>query len=106
MSGDDLRVTTAHLVELAVEQARAASDTRSATFAVEGVDAALRSTHGIIASATASAVEDVVSARRSAGTKMAAISDDLCGKLSEAARHYDQIDDAMGGALDGQLRTG
>ena len=65
MSGDDLRVTTAHLVELAVEQARAASETRSATFVVEGADAAVRSTHGIIASATASAVEDAVSARRS-----------------------------------------
>ena len=38
--------------------------------------------------------------------KMAAISDDLGDKLSEAARRYDQIDDAMGGALDGQVRTG
>jgi len=106
MSGDDLRVTTAHLVELAVEQARAASETRSATFVVEGADAALRSTHGIIASATASAVADAVSARRNAGKKVAAISDDLGGRLSEAARRYDQIDDAMGGALDGQVRTG
>ena len=58
MSGDDLRVTTAHLDELAVQQVRAAAaDIRSATFAVEGVDAAVRSTHGIIASATAGAVE-------------------------------------------------
>jgi Excreted virulence factor EspC, type VII ESX diderm len=105
MSGDDLRVTTAHLVELAVEEARAASETRSATF-VKGADAALRSTHGIIASVTASAVEDAVSARRNAGKKVAAISDDLGGRLSEAARRYDQIDDAMGGALDGQVRTG
>ena len=106
MSGDDLRVTTAHLVELAVEQARAASETRAATLVVEGVDAAVRSTHGVIASATASAVEDAVSARRNAGRKMAAISDDLCGKLSDAARRYDQIDDAMGSALDGQVQAG
>ena len=106
MSGDDLRVRTAHLVELAVEQARAASETRSATAVVEGVDAAVRSTHGIIASATASAVADVVSARRDAGRKLAAISDDLCGTLSEAARRYEQSDDAMGGALDGQVQTG
>ena len=106
MSGDDLRVTSAHLVELAVKQARAASETRSATFAVKGVAAAVRSTHGIIASATAGAVEDLVAARRDACTRMAAISDDLCGKLSEAARHYDQIDHAMGGVLDGQVRTG
>ena len=104
MSGDDLRVTTAHLVELAAEQARAASGTRSATAVVEGVDAAVRSTHGVIASATASAVADVVSARRDAGAKMAAISDDLGGKLSEAARCYQESDDAMGGALGGQVQ--
>jgi Excreted virulence factor EspC, type VII ESX diderm len=106
MSGDDLRVTTAHLVELAVEQLQAASETRSATFAVEGADAAVRSTHGIIASATASALEGAVCARRNAGMKVAAISDDLGGRLSEAARRYDRIDDAMGGALDGQVRAG
>jgi hypothetical protein len=106
MSGNDLRVTTAHLIELSVEQARAASETRAATFAVEGVDAAVRSTHGVIASAMASAVEDVVSARRNAGRKMAAVSDDLCGKLSDAARRYDQTDDALGSALDGQVRAG
>jgi hypothetical protein len=38
--------------------------------------------------------------------KVAAISDDLGGRLSEAARRYDRIDDAMGGALDGQVRAG
>ena len=104
MAGDDLRVTTAHLSELTVQQLRAAAETRSATLAAEGVDAAVRSTHGIIASATAGAVSDVIHARRGAGTKMAAISDDLGRKLAEAARRYDQMDDAMGGALDGQVR--
>lgn len=105
MSGDDLRVTTAHLGDLAVRQARAAAETRSATYAVEGVDAAVRSTHGSIASATASAVEAVLSARRGAGTKMAAISDDLCDKLADAARRYDQIDDTSGGALNQQMQA-
>ena len=99
MSGDDLRVTTAHLSELTVQQVRAAAETRSATFAVEGVDAAVRSTHGIIASATAGAVSAVVAARRSAAMKMATISDDLSHKLADAARRYDQSDDAMGRAL-------
>lgn len=106
MSGDDLRVTTAHLVELTVQQVRAAADIRSATSAAEGVDAAVRSTHGVIASATAGAVSQIVAARRDAGTKMATISDELGGKLTEAARRYDQIDDAMGRALDHQVRPG
>jgi hypothetical protein len=104
MSGDDLRVTTAHLIELTVQQVRAAAETRSATFAAEGVDAAVRSTHGAIASATAGAVSDVLEARRSAGVKMAAISDDLGDKLAQAARRYYEMDDAMGRALDGQVR--
>jgi len=106
MSGDDLRVTTAHLNELTVQQVQVAADTRSATAAAEGVDAAVRSTHGTIASATAGAVSAVVAARRSAGMKVAAISDDLGHKLAAAAQRYDQIDDAMGRAVDGQVRPG
>lgn len=104
MSGDDLRVTTAHLRDLAAKQAKAASETRSATFAVEGMDAAVRSSHGSIASATASAVETVLSTRRDAGTKMSAIADDLRDKLTDAARRYDQIDDLSGDALDGRMQ--
>ena len=104
MSGDDLRVTTAHLVELTVGQVRAGADIRSATIAVDGVDAAVRSTHGVIASATAGAVDAIVAARRGAGTKMASISDELGGKLADAVRRYDQMDDALGRALDEQVQ--
>ncbi|BBY94717.1 ESX-1 secretion-associated protein [Mycobacterium gallinarum] len=103
MSGDDVRVTTAHLDELAGRQVRAAAETRSAAILVDGVDAAVRSTHGVIASATAGAVSDIVAARRAAGMKIAAISDDLGHKLHEAARRYDHADDAMGRVLDGQV---
>jgi len=106
MSGDDLRVTTAHLGDLAVKQGRAAVGIRSATMLVEGADAALRSTHGSIASASASALEAVLAARRNAATKMAAISDSLCDKLTEAAKRYDQADDAMSDALREQMQTG
>jgi Excreted virulence factor EspC, type VII ESX diderm len=106
MSGDDLRVTTAHLGELAVKQGRAAVGIRSATIVPEGADAAVRSTHGSIASASVSALAVVLAARRSAGTKMAAISDELCDKLAEAAKRYDQADDAMSGALRAQMQAG
>jgi predicted transcriptional regulator len=106
MSGDDLRVTTAHLGELAVKQGRAAAGIRSATIGAEGAEAAVRSTHGSIASASVSALAAVLAARRSAGTKMAAISDDLCDKLTEAAKRYDQADEAMSGTLGTQMQVG
>ena len=106
MSGDDLRITTAHLGDLAVKQARAAADIRSATMLAEGADAAVRSTHGNIASASASALTAVLAARRSAGSKMAAISDDLCDKLTQAAKRYDRADDAMSGTLRTQMQAG
>jgi ESX secretion-associated protein EspC/F len=48
----------------------------------------------------------VLAARRSAGLKIAAISDDLCDKLSEAANRYDHSDDAMSGFLRGQMQAG
>jgi ESX secretion-associated protein EspC/F len=106
MPGDDLRITTAHLADLAAKQAEAAFQTRSATFAVEGVDVAVRGTHGSIATAAADAVEAVLIARRGAGAKMAEISDDLGHKLADAARRYTEIDNALGEALDEQVQTG
>ena len=104
MSGDDLRVTTAHLVELTVQQVRAAARPDPATFAAEGVDAAVRSTHGDHCFGDRRCRPRVLEARRGAGVKVAAISDDLGGKLAEAARRYDEMDDAMGRALDGQVQ--
>ena len=103
MSGDDLRVTTEHLGDLAAHQGRAAAEIRSATLAVDGVDAAVRRTHGSIASATVSAVEAVLATRRDASTRMAAISDEMCNKLTDAATRYDLTDDAMGGALKAEM---
>ena len=106
MSGDELRVTTAHLGELAVKQGRAAGEIRSAAVLAEGADGAVRNTHGSIASASAGALAAVLVARRSAGAKMAAISDDLCDKLTEAAKRYDKVDDAMSGNLGQQVQSG
>jgi len=106
MSGDDLRVTPAHLGELAVKQGRVAVGIRSAVILAEGADEAVRNTHGSIALASAGALAAVLVARRRAGAKMAAISDDLCDKLTEAAKRYDHADDTMSGALGGQMQSG
>ena len=97
----ELRVTTTHLIELASTQAKAASETRNATFAVEGIDVAVRSTHGAIASATAGAVEAVLATRCDAGTKMAAISDELGRRLAATAREYDRVDGELRDRLEG-----
>jgi hypothetical protein len=104
MPGDDLRVTTAHLGELAVKQGRAAEGIRSATILAEGADAAVRTTHGSIAAATVIALAAVLAARRSAGAKMAAISDELCDRLSDAAKRYDHTDEAMSAVLRTQMQ--
>lgn len=106
MSGDDLRVTTAHLGDLAGKQGSAAAEIRSATMLADGVDAAVRSTHGSVASATANALTAVLAARSSAGAKMAAISDELCDKLTDAAKRYEHTDDAMSRILRTQMQTG
>lgn len=106
MSGDDLRVTTGHLADLAAQQDHAAAGVRAATVLTDGADAAVRSTHGIIASASASALVTVLAARRSAGTRVAAISDDLCDKLTEAAKRYGSADEASSGVLRIQMQAG
>ena len=106
MSGDDLRIATAHLGELCVKQGAAAVGIRSATILADSAAATVRTTHGSVAYASASALDAVLAARGTAGTKMAAISDSLCDKLSEAAKRYDQADDAMSDALREQMQTG
>ncbi|RAV08219.1 ESX-1 secretion-associated protein [Mycolicibacterium sp. GF69] len=104
MSGDELRVSAAHLGELAERQATAAADARVATLRPEGVDAAVRSTHGSIAAPTASALDSVLASRRSAGANIADASAALCDKLTDAAARYDRTDDSAGSALNAQMR--
>jgi hypothetical protein len=106
MPGDELSVVTAHLTELAARQGRAAAAIRSATVMADGADAVVRQTHGAVASASASALTAVLAARRSAATRVAAISEDLSGKLSTAAKQYEQADEAAGGTLRDQMHLG
>src|ERR1700749_3648100 len=73
MSGDELRLTTADLGDLAAKQDRAAHGILSAVNLTKGTDAAVRNTHGPIASASADALVAVLAARRNAGSRMAAI---------------------------------
>jgi hypothetical protein len=103
MSGD-LRVTTAHLRELAAKQRQAATEIRSAADVAEGVDTSVRVTHGVIAWSTAAAVEAVQKARRAAGAGVEGVSEGMADRLEVSAAAYDHIDGLAGGRLDDQVR--
>lgn len=104
MSGD-LRVTTAHLRELSAKQGQAAADLTSAAAAVEGVDSAVRWTHGPISWSTAAAVEAAQQARRTAGAGMANVCAQLGERLTSAADRYDSTDTAAGEVVDGTVEA-
>ncbi|MGV9797670.1 ESX-1 secretion-associated protein [Mycobacterium sp. NPDC003449] len=103
MSGD-LRVTPAHLRELSAKQEQAAAALTAATQAVDGVDAAVRGSHGPISWSTAAAVAAAQNARRAAGTGIATVSQELGAKLTSAAGRYDGTDASMGVAIDETVR--
>jgi hypothetical protein len=103
MSGE-LEVTTAHLGELAAKQGRAAAEILSATEVTEGVDMAVRVSHGVISWSTAAAVEAANNARRTAGRSLKDMSDYLEDSLELAARRYDDTDDCARGVLGARMR--
>ena len=101
----ELRVTEAHLRELATKQGEAAAKIQSATGAPDGLAGAVAASHGPISSATAAAVAAAASARQQAGARTAAESQQMQARLAASAASYAGVDQAMGGALGAQLRT-
>jgi Excreted virulence factor EspC, type VII ESX diderm len=101
----ELRVTEAHLRELAAKQGEAAAEIQSATGAADGLAGGVAATHGPISSATAAAVQAAESARATAGAQTAAESRQMQDRLAASASLYASVDQAMGGALNAQLRT-
>jgi hypothetical protein len=103
MSGD-LRVTTAHLRELAAKQRQAATEIGTATGVTRGVDLSVRLSHGVIAWSTADAVASAQQARATAGEAMERASDELGANLVGAAGRYDSSDGTAAHDLDGRVR--
>jgi uncharacterized protein YukE len=60
-------------------------------------------THGLVCTATSTALKSAELARRSAAEKMHRISTDLGLKLSTAANDYTSTDQQSAGNLDGQM---
>ncbi|MCH9730552.1 MAG: ESX-1 secretion-associated protein [Actinomycetia bacterium] len=106
MSRDELKVTTAHLRELAAKHGQTAAEVTSATETVSGVDTAIRKSHGLIAWSSAGAVEAIQEARRGAGKCAADESEALSENLISAAGRYEATDHASGASLDRQLPPG
>lgn len=100
---DDLRVTTARLHELAAMHERAAGELSAATAMTAETPRAVRTTHGVVASATAAALASVLEARTEAGTRMASVSEGLGVRLGDSAVRYERTDEAQRYALDQQI---
>ncbi|MGE2718958.1 type VII secretion target [Mycolicibacterium celeriflavum] len=105
MSGDDVRVSPAHLGDLAARHALAASDAGAAARSVDGIPSAVRNTHGTIAASTADALADVLDLRDRAGTTVVDTFAVLSDKLADAAARYDRADEVAASALTAQMRT-
>ncbi|MGV0788956.1 type VII secretion target [Mycolicibacterium sp. XJ2] len=103
---EDVRVSAAHLGDLAARHDRAAADTRAMNRAVDGMQAAVENTHGIIAAPTADALDAVLTSRDHAGVTAAESSAALSAELTDAAALYERTDEAAASALTAQMQTG
>jgi ESX secretion-associated protein EspC/F len=101
MPSDALRVTTAHLSELASKHDRAASEMTAAAGLVAGVHDRVRISHGVIASPTAAMLATLEEARRAASHSIAGTSDMFRGHLAAAAHRYVTTDHNLGTHING-----
>lgn len=102
----ELRVETAELRSLAVRQRQAATAFAEAGATTNGVGASVLWTHGVIATATAMAVDTANAARAAATAAMASAASHLSVSLTTAAARYDHTDADEGRSLDRQITTG
>jgi cytosine/adenosine deaminase-related metal-dependent hydrolase len=103
MSNESLHVEVRHLRELAAKQEQAAAEIASAALLAEGVAASVRTSHGIVASASAGALQAVQQARQEAAHRIGERSSALSGGLVSAAERYRNTDDSSGADLDRQM---
>ncbi len=104
MPHHELRVTTAHLHDLAATQTRAAADITSASQLAADTDHRIRSSHGVIASDMADAVTALQRSRRNCGMWLVEKAETLGANLTEAARRYEASDERAGAEIDQQLQ--
>jgi len=98
-----LRADTDYLDQLASEQDEASSKLTEAIDVVDGRARKLTFDHGLICSASVSAMKRAEEARANACTNMLAVSADLAEKLRLALDTYDKSDVRAGRNLDRQV---
>ena len=101
MPSDALRVTTAHLRELASKHGNAASEMTVAAELVAGLHDRIRISHGAIASSTAAMIATIEEVRHAAGHGIACASRMLRDDLDAAAHHYTTTDHDAAAHIDG-----
>jgi hypothetical protein len=101
MPSDALRVTPAHLRELASTHGDAAIEMTAAAGLVAGMHDRIRISHGVIAAPTAALIATIEEARRAAGHGIARTSHMLRADLDAAAHRYVTTDHDSGAHIDG-----
>jgi hypothetical protein len=98
--GDNLRVLTEHIDELAAKQTTAAGSLKIAGETVNDVASNVWSTHGVACAASNMAVAAVETARDDARTKLWKMSHDLSERLRTASANYNDADWLAGRDID------
>lgn len=90
--GDNLRVLTEHIDDIAAKQATAAGTMKIAGETVNDLASSVWRTHGVACAASNMAVEAVEAARDDARTKLWQMSHDLSDRLHTASANYNNAD--------------
>lgn len=90
--GDNLRVLTEHIDEIAAKQTTAAGTMKIAGETVNDLASNVWSTHGVACAASNMAVDAVEAARDNARTKLWQMSHDLSERLRTASANYNNAD--------------
>lgn len=98
--GDNLRVLTEHIDDIAAKQTTAAGSLKIAGETVNDVASNVWSTHGVACAASNMAVAAVETARDDARTKLWKMSHDLSERLRTASANYNDADWLAGRDID------
>jgi len=98
--GDNLRVLTEHIDDIAAKQTTAAGSLKIAGETVNDLASSVWSTHGVVCAASNMAAEAVETARHDARTKLWKMSHDLSERLHTASANYNNADWLAGRDID------
>ena len=98
--GDNLRVLTEHIDDIAAKHATAAGTMKIAGETVNDLASSVWNTHGVVCAASNMAVDAVEAARDDARAKLWKMSHDLSERLHAASANYNNADWLAGRDID------